>query len=271
MSHVVSAGYGYAFGIRQAFSSAGDHARKRLLSYHEVLPELEAMLEDTRHTLDGRWEMTAEAIGADPYCRPMGRHLRSGAIAGARRRARPAASPANREILGTLGLDHETTGSLNRGFGLTHNGSTPACASRHHRSRMASRRSGLGAGQRGHTASRTDLISTVAAQHRAESASTRMHGPAPTIHVDSASWSDSRSFHVAWRVRLGRACSVARTSRVLVFRGGSVTAVDELTPYPDATFLQVVGPGNAVGFSRSIAVASRRTSEAMGSRPSSLV
>ena len=51
-------------------------------------------------------------------------------------------------------------------------------------------------------------------------------------------------------------CSVARTSRVLVFRGGSVTAVDELARYPDATFLQVVGPGNAVGFSRAIKVAS---------------
>jgi len=51
-------------------------------------------------------------------------------------------------------------------------------------------------------------------------------------------------------------CSVARVSRVLVFRGGSVTVVDEFAQFPDATFLQVVGPGNAVGFSRAIGVAS---------------
>ena len=72
MSHVVSAGYGYAFGIRQAFATTGDRPLKRLLSYDEVLPELEAMLEDTRHTLDGRWDMTSEAISATVIAAPWG-------------------------------------------------------------------------------------------------------------------------------------------------------------------------------------------------------
>jgi hypothetical protein len=51
-------------------------------------------------------------------------------------------------------------------------------------------------------------------------------------------------------------CSVERVSTVLVFRGGAVAAIDELARYPDATSLQVVGPGNTVGFSRAIDVAS---------------
>ena len=72
VSHVVSAGYGYAFGIRKAFSTAGDRPLKRLLSYHEALPALEAMLEDMRHTLDGRWEMTNEAIAGTVISAPWG-------------------------------------------------------------------------------------------------------------------------------------------------------------------------------------------------------
>jgi len=72
VAHVVSAGYGYASGIRKAFSATADRPRKRLLSYHEALPELEAMLEDTRHTLDGRWEMTAEAISGTVISAPWG-------------------------------------------------------------------------------------------------------------------------------------------------------------------------------------------------------
>ena len=66
-------------------------------------------------------------------------------------------------------------------------------------------------------------------------------------------------------------CSVARVSRVLAFRAGSVTAVDELTQYPDAIFLQVVGPGNVLGSHEPSKSRARRTSGAMGSRRLSLV
>ena len=53
-------------------------------------------------------------------------------------------------------------------------------------------------------------------------------------------------------------CSVGQVSTVLVFRGGSVSTIDELARQPDSTFLQVVGPGNAIGFSRAIDVADPR-------------
>lgn len=62
MSHVVSAGYGYAADIRKAYAMAADRPQKRLLSHREALDELEAMLAYTTQTLEGRWEMTEEAI-----------------------------------------------------------------------------------------------------------------------------------------------------------------------------------------------------------------
>jgi hypothetical protein len=49
-------------------------------------------------------------------------------------------------------------------------------------------------------------------------------------------------------------CSRNRSSSILVFWGGSIDAVQELSPEPDAQYLQVIGPG-AIGFSRSIGVA----------------
>jgi hypothetical protein len=51
-------------------------------------------------------------------------------------------------------------------------------------------------------------------------------------------------------------CSRERVSSILVFRGGSSTDVAELASSPDAEFLQGVGPGNLVGYSRSVASAS---------------
>jgi hypothetical protein len=50
-------------------------------------------------------------------------------------------------------------------------------------------------------------------------------------------------------------CSKARVSSILVFRGGSTASVMELAAQPDADFLQEVGPGPVVGYSRSLAVA----------------
>ena len=50
-------------------------------------------------------------------------------------------------------------------------------------------------------------------------------------------------------------CSVNRVSSILVFRGGSVSDVAELAPFPDSTFLQVVGPNDTIGYSRAIVAA----------------
>lgn len=46
-------------------------------------------------------------------------------------------------------------------------------------------------------------------------------------------------------------CSRARTSTILIFRGGSPTAIDSLAPAKDANFLQGEGPGK-IGYSRLI-------------------
>ena len=50
-------------------------------------------------------------------------------------------------------------------------------------------------------------------------------------------------------------CSVNRVSSILVYRGGSVSSVAELANFPDSTFLQIVGPNGAIGYSRGIVVA----------------
>lgn len=62
MSHVVRAGYGYAGSIRKIFSIPSDPNEKRLLSRQESLEKLDAIVEYTAQTLDGRWEMTDEEI-----------------------------------------------------------------------------------------------------------------------------------------------------------------------------------------------------------------
>ena len=50
-------------------------------------------------------------------------------------------------------------------------------------------------------------------------------------------------------------CSKTRVSTILVFRGGSTSAVAELAKRPDQDFLQVVASGNAVGYSRALGIA----------------
>ena len=62
MTHVLSAGYGYADHIRKSFSISSTRPPKRLLSRQEAVAQLEAMLEYTAQTLEGRWEMTDEEI-----------------------------------------------------------------------------------------------------------------------------------------------------------------------------------------------------------------
>lgn len=53
-------------------------------------------------------------------------------------------------------------------------------------------------------------------------------------------------------------CSKARVSSILVFRGGSAASVAELASRPDRTFLQVVAPGDVIGYSRALGVADPR-------------
>ncbi len=50
-------------------------------------------------------------------------------------------------------------------------------------------------------------------------------------------------------------CSKARTSTILVFRGGTTTAVAQLARGTDRDFLQVVDAGGVVGYSRALGVA----------------
>jgi hypothetical protein len=62
-------------------------------------------------------------------------------------------------------------------------------------------------------------------------------------------------------------CSEGASSRILVFGRGSTTDVKELAAADDHTYLQVIGPDDAVGYSRAIGVASmralRQTAEAL--------
>ena len=62
MSHVVNAGYGYADYLREVFSIPSTRPPKGLLSRQESLDQLDAMLEYTAQTLEGRWEMSDEEI-----------------------------------------------------------------------------------------------------------------------------------------------------------------------------------------------------------------
>lgn len=62
IAHVVNAGYGYAAYIRAVFAMNPERPVKRLLTLQESLEELQAMLDYTLTTLEGRWEMTNEGI-----------------------------------------------------------------------------------------------------------------------------------------------------------------------------------------------------------------
>jgi uncharacterized damage-inducible protein DinB len=62
MSHVVRSGYGYADYIREKLLIPSTRPQPRLLSRREALEQLEAVLQYTRETLEGRWEMSGEEI-----------------------------------------------------------------------------------------------------------------------------------------------------------------------------------------------------------------
>jgi uncharacterized damage-inducible protein DinB len=62
MSHVVSAGYSYADYLRELFFIPSARPVRRLLSYHESLEQFEVMLGYTAETLEGKWQMSDEAI-----------------------------------------------------------------------------------------------------------------------------------------------------------------------------------------------------------------
>jgi uncharacterized damage-inducible protein DinB len=62
MSHVVRAGYGYADYIREQLALQSTRPQPKLLSRKESLEQLEAALQYTIQTLEGRWEMSAEEI-----------------------------------------------------------------------------------------------------------------------------------------------------------------------------------------------------------------
>lgn len=62
MSHVVGSEYTYADYIREQFSIASARPQRKLLSRQESLEQLDAALEYTAQTLEGRWEMSDEEI-----------------------------------------------------------------------------------------------------------------------------------------------------------------------------------------------------------------
>jgi uncharacterized damage-inducible protein DinB len=64
ISHVIGAGYRYADYIRSSVGVSSTSPTRRLLSHQEAKAQLEAMLDYTRQTLEGRWEMRDEEIAA---------------------------------------------------------------------------------------------------------------------------------------------------------------------------------------------------------------
>jgi uncharacterized damage-inducible protein DinB len=62
MSHVVRAEYSYADYMREQFSLASTRPQHKLLSRQESLQQLDAALEYTAQTLEGKWEMSGEEI-----------------------------------------------------------------------------------------------------------------------------------------------------------------------------------------------------------------
>ena len=65
MRHVVRAGYGYAAYIRQGFGGPEASRAEIPLGYRlETLERLQAMLEHTAQTLEGKWELPDDQIMA---------------------------------------------------------------------------------------------------------------------------------------------------------------------------------------------------------------
>ena len=62
MSHVVRAGYKYADYIREQFSIESARPQYQSLSRQESLQQLDAALEYTAQTLEGKWEMSGKEI-----------------------------------------------------------------------------------------------------------------------------------------------------------------------------------------------------------------
>jgi uncharacterized damage-inducible protein DinB len=64
ITHVVRAGYGYADYIREKFGIAPATPVSSLVPCHEAEARINAMLDYTVHTLDGRWEMTEDEVAS---------------------------------------------------------------------------------------------------------------------------------------------------------------------------------------------------------------
>ena len=63
VTHVVRAGYGYAEMLREAWGIARTGAQHTAVARRDARDELEAMLEYTRATLEGKWNLSeAEAM-----------------------------------------------------------------------------------------------------------------------------------------------------------------------------------------------------------------
>src|SRR5262245_7546896 len=56
ISHVVTAGYGYADYIRYLFSISSARPAIKLLDQNDAMKQIEIMLDYTIQTLDGKWE-----------------------------------------------------------------------------------------------------------------------------------------------------------------------------------------------------------------------
>jgi uncharacterized damage-inducible protein DinB len=63
ITHVVGAGYSYADYIREAFSIPSSRPARILLSRREAEDQINAMLDYSVQTLEGRWEMTYDEMG----------------------------------------------------------------------------------------------------------------------------------------------------------------------------------------------------------------
>lgn len=64
MSHVVTAGYGYANYICEQFSMNTESYEDKQISHQEIGDEIDKMLAFTIKTLDGKWEMPYKEINA---------------------------------------------------------------------------------------------------------------------------------------------------------------------------------------------------------------
>jgi uncharacterized damage-inducible protein DinB len=64
ITHVVRSGYTYADYIREKFGIPPASPTSSLVSHHEAEARIDAMVDYTVHTLDGRWEMPEDEAAA---------------------------------------------------------------------------------------------------------------------------------------------------------------------------------------------------------------